>query len=255
MQPASRTVSAVLSLAMTAATFAGLITIGLASTARKPHREHVLTVLDLAALKGSETAQADAAEPAETAPHPPAEPTPPVEPPPPPPVPTPAPPPIVPMPARTVPVSISPPTPPAAAAASPASAAAPAAAAAPARAAPRSDATAQQRKGVRDGLDADAPAGNSRAYAARVRSWLLAHQVYPRYAKMRRLEGSVGVRFVLDRSGRLIEGALTGTSGQATLDAESAAMLRRASPYPAAPAEVPGERITFSVAIDFRLRD
>lgn len=255
MQPASRTVAAALSLAMTAVTFAGLITIGLASTARKPHREHVLTVLDLAVLKGGETAQADAAEPAEAPPQPPAEPTPPVEPPQPPPVPTPAPPPIVPMPARTVPVSIAQPTPPAAAAPSAASAQTPAAAAAPARAAQPSEAAAPQRRGGRDGLDVDAPAGNSRAYAARVRSWLLAHQVYPRYAKMRRLEGSVGVRFVLDRSGRLIEGALTGTSGQATLDAEGAAMLRRASPYPAAPADVRGERITFNVAIDFRLRD
>lgn len=240
---------------MTAATFAGLITIGLASTARKPHRERALTVLDLAVLKGSETAEADAAAPAEAAPQPPAETTPPVEPPQPPPVPTPAPPPIVPMPARPVAVSIAPPTPPAAAAPSPASAAPAAVTAAPARTAQRSEAAAPQRKGARDGMDVDAPAGNSRAYAARVRSWLLAHQVYPRYAKMRRLEGSVGVRFVLDRSGRLIEGALTGPSGLASLDAEGAAMLRRASPYPAAPTDVPGERITFNVAIDFRLRD
>ncbi|AHE53372.1 energy transducer TonB [Sphingomonas sanxanigenens] len=254
MQPASRTVAAALSLAMTAATFAGLITIGLASTVRKPHRERALTVLDLAALKGSETADADA--PAEAMPQPPVEATPPVEPPPPPPppVPTQAPLPIVPMPARAVPVVVALP-PPVAAAPSPARAQAPAAPAAPAPAVRRRDAAASQREGVRDGMDVDAPPGNSRAYAARVRSWLLAHQVYPRYARMRRLEGSVGVRFVLDRSGRLIEGALTGTSGQATLDTEGAAMLRRASPYPAAPAEVPGERITFNVAIDFRLRD
>ena len=265
MQPASRTISAVLSLAMTAATFAGLVTIGLASTVRKPDRAHVLTVLDLAALSGSETAAADAADPAEALPQPPAEKAPPAAPPRPLPMPTPVPPPIVPMPARLQPLAIAPPSSPSPPSqpsppsplAIPAvvSESAPASAAGPAGAVERREATTAPRKGVRDGMAGDVPAGNSRAYAARVRSWLLAHQVYPRYARMRRLEGSVGVRFVLDRSGRLIEGVLTGTSGQPMLDAEGAAMLRRASPYPAAPVEVPGERITFNVAIDFRLRD
>jgi protein TonB len=109
------------------------------------------------------------------------------------------------------------------------------------------------RRGSADGLDAPSPPGTSRSYAAKVRSWLYAHKIYPRRARMRREEGQVQVRFVLDRAGLLMEGAIIDGSGIATLDEEAAAMMRRASPYPRVPAEVPGERIEFTVPIDFIL--
>lgn len=107
------------------------------------------------------------------------------------------------------------------------------------------------RRGANDGLDAKAPAGTSRSYAAKVRSWLYAHKIYPRRARMRRQEGQVRVRFVLDRAGLLLEGAIIDGSGIAALDDEATAMMRRASPYPQAPVDVPGERIEFTVPIDF----
>ena len=99
------------------------------------------------------------------------------------------------------------------------------------------------RRGTADGLDVKAPAGTSRSYAAKVRSWLYAHKVYPRRARMRREEGQVQVRFVLDRAGMLLEGALIQKSGNAVLDEEAEAMLRRASPYPRAPAELPKDNL------------
>jgi protein TonB len=109
------------------------------------------------------------------------------------------------------------------------------------------------RKGVADGLDAKAPPGTSRSYAAKVRSWLYAHKVYPRRARMRREEGMVQVRFVLDREGVLLEGAVVRRSGNVVLDDEAEAMLRRSSPYPRAPADLPGERIEFTAPIEFTL--
>jgi periplasmic protein TonB len=102
-------------------------------------------------------------------------------------------------------------------------------------------------------MDVKAPAGTSRGYAARVRSWLYAHKVYPRRARMRREEGLVQVRFVLGRNGVLIHGAVTRPSGIASLDEEAEAMLHRSSPYPRPPAEVPGERIEFTAPIEFTL--
>lgn len=122
----------------------------------------------------------------------------------------------------------------------------PAAAAAPAAAAPT-------QRGVADGLDAVAPPGTSRAYAARVRSWLYAHKIYPRLAKMRREEGIVNVRFVLDRAGLLLDGRIVGSSGCASLDQEAIAMLQRSSPYPKAPREIAGERIEFTAPVAFIL--
>ena len=88
-----------------------------------------------------------------------------------------------------------------------------------------------------------------------MRSWLLLHKIYPKYARMRRIEGVVRVRFVLDRAGRLVEGALARSSGDTLLDAEGGAMLRRASPYPPAPADIAGDRIAFTAAIAFELAD
>jgi protein TonB len=109
------------------------------------------------------------------------------------------------------------------------------------------------RKGAADGLNADAPAGNSRSYAAKIRSWLYAHKTYPRRSRMRHEEGMVRVRFVLDRRGQLLEGLVIAGSGFAALDEEGQAMLFRASPYPAAPQDIPGSRIEFIVPIEWRL--
>jgi protein TonB len=108
-------------------------------------------------------------------------------------------------------------------------------------------------RGAADGLDVKAPPGTSRSYAAKVRSWLYAHKIYPRRARMRREEGRVQVRFVIDRTGMLLEGAIVQGSGNTVLDYEAEAMLRRASPYPGAPAELPGERIEFTAPIIFTL--
>jgi protein TonB len=113
-------------------------------------------------------------------------------------------------------------------------------------------AATEVRKGVADGLDAKA-AGSSRSYAARVRSWLYAHKTYPRRSRMRREEGLVQVRFVLDRQGVLLEGAITRRSGYEALDEEARAMMQRSSPYPRAPADLAGDRIEFSAPIEFAL--
>jgi protein TonB len=109
------------------------------------------------------------------------------------------------------------------------------------------------RRGTADGLDANAPAGNSHSYAARVRSWLYAHKIYPRRARMRREEGGVRVRFVIDRAGLLLEGTVVASSGRASLDEEAAAMMQRASPFPRAPRDISGDRIEFTAPIEFIL--
>jgi periplasmic protein TonB len=246
---ASRSLSAFASSVVTLTIVAGLIGAGMVASGEKRKASKALTTIDLAALRGSE----DAAEtqPEEPVPEPaaakavePATAPPAVAPPlPPPPVPLP-----VPQVAAQSAAAASPEasTHPAMASASAAMAAtaAPPAPAKPALPAPR---------GVADGMVAKAPAGTSRAYAARVRTWLLSHKIYPKFARMRRIEGVVRVHFILDRAGRLIDGELVGRSGETTLDSEAEAMLRRASPYPSAPADVVGERISFTAAIEFKL--
>ncbi|MBB5685155.1 energy transducer TonB [Sphingobium boeckii] len=227
---------------------AALLNLGIGGmTSHKPPR--AIAVMDLAVLKGAE----DGVEEAQSANEPAGEPspTPPAAAPtavaaivPPPPMPVPG--------ARaapSLPLAAQSTAPAAPAATSPAKAA-PSIAAASASA---SASASEVRKGARDGLDANAPSGTSRSYAARVRSWLLAHKTYPRRAKMRREEGVVRVFFVIDRGGRLMEGWVTAGSGFLSLDEEAAAMLRRASPYPSAPSEVRGDRIEISAPVEFTL--
>lgn len=236
------------SLAINALLIAALLGLGMNRAPRQDDGPS-LTVMSLAALKGVEQG-AEQSEAAEATPQP--EAPVPTEALPPTPVspPQPVPPPMVAIPsALSQPVSAAP--------VAPSVQAAPAAppSQAPARAATMAAnaGAPPARRGVADGLDANAPAGNSRAYAARVRSWLYAHKIYPRRAKMRHEEGVVKVRFVIDRAGVLIEGRVIGSSGRAALDEEAAAMLQRASPFPKAPADVSGERIEFTAPVEFVL--
>lgn len=225
---------------------AALLNLGMGHGSRRSESP-ALTVLSLAQLKGVEQGEEDA----ETAtPSTPAAVQPPTTNQPPalqPPAVTTVTPRVMAVPSR---LSLSVPMPVAAPAANPSAAPSPPALQATAAAA---SAAALTRRGAADGLDVKAPPGTSRSYAAKVRSWLYAHKIYPRRARMLREEGRVQVRFVIDRTGMLLEGAIVQGSGNSVLDDEAEAMLRRASPYPSAPAELPGERIEFTAPIIFTL--
>ncbi|MDR3524591.1 MAG: energy transducer TonB [Acetobacteraceae bacterium] len=77
---------------------------------------------------------------------------------------------------------------------------------------------------------------------------------YPRAAQLRRDEGTVLLRVVIDRDGTVLEAAVARSSGAASLDEETLLLARRVSPLPAPPAEMKGERITVTVPIKFELR-
>lgn len=64
--------------------------------------------------------------------------------------------------------------------------------------------------------------------------------------------GTVQVAFAIDRSGNVLSSRVVGSSGDSALDAEAAAMIRRASPVPAPPAGVGGGgAISLSVPVRF----
>lgn len=234
------------SLLVNALLIAALLNLGLRD-APTVKESPALTVMSLAVLKGVEDGADEREAPAPAAPPSTiaaADPAPAVKPVTPTPI---VPPVVIPSPlAMAVPVAAV------RAPAAPASATSAAPSATKATNAPAA-ASAPPPRGAADGLDVKAPPGNSRSYAAKVRSWLYAHKIYPRRARMRHQEGRVEVRFVIDRAGSLLEGVITRGSGNDVLDEEAAAMMRRASPFPRAPMDVPGERIEFSAPIDFIL--
>jgi periplasmic protein TonB len=108
---------------------------------------------------------------------------------------------------------------------------------------------------------APAEAQLSRRSSAAVPTWKSAivallerNKRYPHEAHARGEHGVVQVAFTLDRSGQLRESRVLRSSGAAVLDEEALALLRRAQPFPAPPAEMPGQTIDLTVPIRFNLK-
>jgi protein TonB len=77
---------------------------------------------------------------------------------------------------------------------------------------------------------------------------------YPRTARLRGEEGIAQIRFVIDRDGKLLDFALDKSSGVATLDDETLALLERAQPLPPPPPELAGTRVELVVPVRYFLR-
>jgi protein TonB len=77
---------------------------------------------------------------------------------------------------------------------------------------------------------------------------------YPMVARQRHQQGTVYVRFVMDRRGQVLSSQVERSSKFPALDEEGLALLARAQPLPAPPADVAGEQIQLVVPIVFSLR-
>lgn len=77
---------------------------------------------------------------------------------------------------------------------------------------------------------------------------------YPDGARGRREEGVASLTFSMSRDGQVLSARIARSSGSEELDAEALAMVRRAEPLPAPPADVPGNPITLTVPVRFSLR-
>lgn len=96
-----------------------------------------------------------------------------------------------------------------------------------------------------------ASAGERAAYAARLLSHVQRFRRYPAEAQRLGLTGTARLSITIDRNGRLAGSRIVASSGNAVLDAEAAAIPRRAAPYPRPPEGVGGATITFAVTIRF----
>ena len=90
-------------------------------------------------------------------------------------------------------------------------------------------------------------------YRALLSAWLERHKRYPDSARERGEEGHAVLRFLLDRSGRVLDYAITSSSGYTDLDHAVEEMMSGASlpPFPAGMLE---PRMEVSVTIRFSLR-
>lgn len=120
---------------------------------------------------------------------------------------------------------------------------------------PRSEQTSAPTAQAQVAERAAAPSsGASSASPAANASWrgsLIAHlnrfKRFPSGAN----PGTVQVAFSIDRGGRVLSARLVRGSGEASLDDEAVAMIRRASPVPAPPDGLGGGTVSLSVPIRF----
>lgn len=93
-----------------------------------------------------------------------------------------------------------------------------------------------------------------RNYSGRVASHLRRRQRYPRAAARRRLAGSVGVRFTINKSGSVTAVRITNLSGDILFREEVLSMVRRANPFPAIPDDFKRSSMSFNQTIRFAPR-
>jgi protein TonB len=92
----------------------------------------------------------------------------------------------------------------------------------------------------------------SAGYRALLSAWLNSHKRYPDAARQQGEEGRAVLRFEIDRSGRVIDYAVTTSSGYSDLDQSLEEMMRGAT-LPPFPAGIPQPRMEVSVTIRFSL--
>ena len=92
-------------------------------------------------------------------------------------------------------------------------------------------------------------------YLAELARWLERHKRYPRQARSRGIEGTVNIRFTVNRDGELRTQQMIESSGSVVLDRAAASLLIRASPFPKPPPEIAGNLpLTLVVPVAYRLR-
>jgi protein TonB len=77
---------------------------------------------------------------------------------------------------------------------------------------------------------------------------------YPQEARSREEQGVARVGFTIDHEGRLLSSRIVQSSGSATLDEETLAMLARAQPMPRPPERLSDGELSFVVPVRFTLR-
>ncbi|GHD04026.1 energy transducer TonB [Novosphingobium pokkalii] len=85
-----------------------------------------------------------------------------------------------------------------------------------------------------------------------------AHRIWARIMACRPpgivMTGTVGLHFRLDGDGRLVEAIVAQPSGLALLDRAALQALRRATPFPPPPPDMPADALRFDVAVHFGAR-
>lgn len=104
------------------------------------------------------------------------------------------------------------------------------------------------------GRSSNAPSNAEQQWEGLVLAALERNKRYPAEAQRSNQEDTVMVRLTLDRRGNVTDARIRRSRGYDLLDNEVLALVRRASPLPAPPAEVAGDHIEITVPVEFFIR-
>ena len=97
-------------------------------------------------------------------------------------------------------------------------------------------------------------AGETReSFLGRLLAQLNRFKQYPRAARQAHIEGLVMLHFVMDADGKVQSFEIAKSSGRPVLDNEALALIQRAQPLPALPADFPTRTLDAVVPIEFSL--
>ena len=91
------------------------------------------------------------------------------------------------------------------------------------------------------------------SFLGRLLAQLNRFKQYPRAARQAHIEGVVMLHFVMDAEGRVLSFEIAKSSGRPVLDNEALALIQRAQPLPALPADFPSPSLDAVVPIEFSL--
>ncbi|WP_420133301.1 TonB family protein [Rhodopseudomonas sp.] len=123
--------------------------------------------------------------------------------------------------------------------------------------APRTSAAPNVERRARDAMAAAAGAMAAAvlpSYRQRLAAHLQRYKRYPAEARAAGQQGTATLLFTVGRSGQVLGASLARSSGNAALDAETLAMVRRAEPLPPFPPELTQASLRISVPVSFFVR-
>jgi len=93
------------------------------------------------------------------------------------------------------------------------------------------------------------------SFESRVLAHINRFKQYPLSARKAHIEGVVMLHFVMDAGGHVTQADIQKSSGRPVLDNEALAMIQRAQPLPALPADFPTRTLNAVVSIEFSLNN
>ena len=91
-------------------------------------------------------------------------------------------------------------------------------------------------------------------YIAKLSRWTFPFVQYPKSARRNGQEGSLVLKVVIARNGKVTNVSIAEGSGFSILDKAAIAAVKKASPYPAIPEDIRNDNFSFSVPIAFALQ-